>query len=53
MTLDTSHGPITLGSMEFGVVVCFMDPLFGRVHGDIEFIFNFDKKKLPLFLVRR
>lgn len=38
--------PLYLASTGFEVVVYYMSPLFGRAHGCLDFILNFNKKKL-------
>lgn len=40
---ETSDGPVILVSMDFGIVVCYIGTLFGRVHGDLYYIFYLNK----------
>lgn len=39
---DTIDKPTVEVIFEFGFVVCYIGTLFGRVHGDLDFIFNFE-----------
>lgn len=40
MTHDTNDEPSDLLNMGFGVVVCYMGSLFGRVHRGLKFYFQ-------------